>query len=82
MTKSNSYMDRAMRSADPRFARILGKLGYQRSDMVAKAAAAEAEDELTELRAQYQEVVGKRAYHGWDADTLREKIAEASEADD
>lgn len=82
MTKSNSYMDRAMRSADPRFARILGKLGYQRSDMVAKAAAAEAEDELTELRVQYQDVVGKRAYHGWDADMLREKIAEAMEADD
>lgn len=82
MTKSNSYMDRAMRSADPRFARILGKLGYQRSDMVAKAAAAEAEDELAELRAQYQEAVGKRAYHGWYADTLREKIAEATEADE
>lgn len=82
MTKSNSYMDRAMRSADPRFARILGKLGYQRSDMVAEAEAAQAEDELTELRAQYQEAVGKRAYHGWDAETLREKIAEATEADD
>ena len=82
MTKSNSYMDRAMRSADPRFARILGKLGYQRSDMVAKAAAAEAEAELAELRAQYQKAVGKRAYHAWDAETLREKIAEATEADD
>lgn len=81
MTKSNSYMDRAMRSADPRFARILGKLGYQRSDMVAKAAAAEADGELTELREQYQEATGKRAYHGWDADTLREKIAGATEAD-
>ena len=83
MTKSNSYMDRAMRSADPRFARILGKLGYQRSDMVAEAAEAEAEDELAELRAQYQKAVGKRAYHGWDASTLREKIAEAgAEGDD
>ena len=83
MTKSNSYMDRAMRSADPRFARILGELGYQRSDMVAEAADADKEeDELTELRSQYQEAVGKRAYHGWDAETLREKIAEATEADD
>lgn len=82
MTKSNSYMDRAMRSADPRFARILGKLGYQRSDMAAKADAEKEEDELTELRSQYQEAVGKRAYHGWDAETLREKIAEATEADD
>lgn len=84
MTKSNSYMDRAMRSADPRFARVLGKLGYQRSDLIAKAnaEAEKEEDELTELRAQYQEVVGKRAYHAWDAGTLREKIAEATEADD
>ena len=82
MTKSNSYMDRAMRSADPRFARILGQMGYQRSDMIAKAEAEKEEDELSELRSQYQEAVGKRAYHGWDAETLREKIAEASEADD
>lgn len=81
MTKS-TYMDRAMRSADPRFARILGKLGYQRSDMIAEAEAVEAEDELSELRAQYQEAFGKRAYHGWDAKMLREKIAEASEAED
>lgn len=78
MAKSNSYMDRAMRSADPRFARVLGKLGYQRSDLVARAE--KEEDELGELRAQYQDAVGKRAYQGWSADTLREKIAEATEA--
>lgn len=77
MTKSNSYMDRAMRSADPRFARILGKLGYQRSDMIAKAEAEKEEDELTELRAQYQDVVGKRAYHGWTAEEIRSRIAQA-----
>jgi len=33
--KSHSYMTRAMRARDPRFARILGKLGYDRRDMVA-----------------------------------------------
>ena len=82
MTKSSSYMDRAMRSADPRFARVLGKLGYQRSDMAAKTDAEKEDDELAELRSQYQEAVGKRAYHGWDASTLRDKIAEATEADD
>lgn len=81
MAKSNSYMDRAMRSADPRFARVLCKLGYQRSDMVAKVDAEAQDDALTDLRAQYQEATGKRAYHGWDVDTLREKIAEATEAD-
>lgn len=74
--KKSGYMDRAMRASDPRFARILGNLGYQRSDMAAEAD----EDALTRLRAEYQDVVGKRAYHGWDADVLREKIAEAQEA--
>ena len=34
-------------------------------------------DELRDLRAEYQKVVGKRPYNGWDADTLREKIAAA-----
>lgn len=31
-------------------------------------------DELTELRAEYTDKIGKRPYHGWDAATLREKI--------
>lgn len=74
--KKSGYMDRALRAADPRFARVLGKLGYGRRDMVAEAAADDA-DELAELRAEYQEVVGKRAYHGWDENALREKIADA-----
>lgn len=71
--KKSGYMDRAMRSADPRFARILGKLGYQRSDMVARAE--KDEDELADLRAQYQDAVGKRAYHGWTAEEIRSRIA-------
>ena len=74
------YMTRAMKSKDPRFARILSKLGYDRSDMVAQSEPAEpVQDDLTDLRAEYQEAVGKKAYHGWSADTLREKIAEAKE---
>jgi DNA-directed RNA polymerase specialized sigma24 family protein len=35
---------------------------------------AEESDELTKLRADYQEAFGKRAYHGWDAAELQEKI--------
>lgn len=42
-----------------------------------QARAVIVEDDLTALRAQYQEVVGKKPYHGWDAETLREKIAAA-----
>lgn len=35
---------------------------------------AEETDELTKLRSDYQEVFGKRPYHGWDAAELQEKI--------
>lgn len=78
--KKSTYMDRALESRDPRFARILGKLGYERRDMVAAEPVAD-DDEITALRAEYQDVVGKKAFHGWDADTLRDKIAEAKGGD-
>lgn len=80
-----------------RYADVLQKLGrgtYMTRDMRAHpviqpdASAAvpnvneEAPDELSALRAEYQEVVGKRAFHGWDAETLRQKIAEAEEGGD
>lgn len=72
--KHQSYYNRALRAQDRRFARVFEKMGYSTRDMV----SAESEvDDLTALRAEYQDVVGKRAYHGWDADELREKIAEA-----
>lgn len=63
---------------DVRYAEILQKLGrgtYMTRDMQAKTRR--DDKELSALRAEYQETVGKRPYHGWDADTLREKIAEA-----
>jgi hypothetical protein len=74
--KSLSYMDRALRAQDPRYARILGKVGYGRRDMQARQPL-DPEEELKALREEYQETVGKRAYHGWDAETLKAKIAEA-----
>ena len=47
---------------------------------VSKASKVEAEpDELATVRAEYQEKVGKRPFMGWDADTLRAKMAEAAE---
>ena len=36
-------------------------------------------DDLSDLRAEYQTVVGKKPFHGWDAETLKAKIAEAKE---
>lgn len=62
--------------------------GYMRRDMVAAQAPAappaapdkdDADEKLTELRAQYQKVVGKKAYHGWSAEELEAKIREQSE---
>jgi hypothetical protein len=32
-------------------------------------------DILAPLREEYQRVIGRKPFHGWDADTLREKIA-------
>jgi hypothetical protein len=87
---SNTYWDRALKSRDPRYARILSRLGYATRRMQAEAVtgevnapaqepstASEASDELSDLRAQYQEIVGKKPYHGWGADELRKRIDEA-----
>lgn len=65
-----------------RYADILQKLGrgtYMTRDM--QAQALRDDEELSRLRAEYQEAVGKRAFHGWDAETLRQKIAEARSDD-
>lgn len=73
------YMDRALKAKDPRFARILGKIGYERRDMVADDLAPDQDEDISVLRAEYQDKAGKKPFHGWDADTLREKIAAAGE---
>lgn len=87
--KRSTYMTRALKAHDPRFARVLGKLGYQRSDMIASdphdhdddgrrgGAKKQAGDDLAALRQTYEAKVGKRPFMGWDAQTLRAKIAEA-----
>lgn len=78
--KHQGYYTRALQANDPRYARVFGKLGYSRSDLSAEhpaAPPAPAPDDLTALREQYQTKVGKKPYHGWDADELRKRIAEA-----
>ena len=72
MKKNSSYMTRALQARDPRFADILGKLGHEAPE---KKREEIAEEELTAVRAEYKEKMGKQAYHGWDADTIREKMA-------
>ncbi|WP_289105832.1 hypothetical protein [uncultured Halomonas sp.] len=82
------YMTRAMQSRDPRFARILGKLGYERRDMVAKEPAdvePESEtppkDDLDELRAIYRDISGASPDKRWGLETLRAKISKARNDD-
>jgi len=61
-----------------RYADILRKLKrgtYMTRDM--QAQALRDDEELSRLRAEYQEAVGKRAFHGWDADEIRQRIEEA-----
>lgn len=44
------------------------------------AAVGSSDDTLQKLRAEYEAALGKRPYMGWNAETLREKIAEAKAA--
>jgi len=74
-----------MRARDPRFATVLGKLGYSHTAEPTKGSKAQKRQtvaavpasDLPELRKQYQEIVGKLPFNGWDAEMLRAKIAEA-----
>lgn len=68
------YLNRMMRARDPRIRRIAERLGYGTRMMT---ASVDPTATLKRLRADYQRVTGKRPYHGWDAATLRTKIAEA-----
>jgi hypothetical protein len=70
--KSESYMTRALRARDPRFARILGKMGYATTDVVADEPLAD----IHALRALYEDIFGKRPFNGWGADVLSAKITE------
>lgn len=88
MTNKNTYWTKALKSRDPRFAQVLSRLGYatrhMQADIAAPVVAAPASEptpevgeELADLRAQYQEIVGKKPYYGWDVDELRKRINEA-----
>lgn len=45
-------------------------------------AAPQVDDDLLKARAEYREAFGRMAFHGWDAATLREKIAAAKSSTD
>lgn len=87
--KRSGYMTRAIKARDPRFARVLDRLGYERTDLVASdpldhdgdgrkgEAKTPAPDDIASLREAYEAKIGKRPFMGWDAKTLKTKIAEA-----
>lgn len=77
--KNSGYMTRALRARDPRFAHILGKLGYERGDMTA-VEQIPGDDDIATVRAEYHDLIGKKPFHGWDVATLLEKIAAARAA--
>lgn len=62
--------------------RIVPDNTYQTRDMRAAPQRAVVEpDETQALREQYQQAFGKRPFMGWDADKLREKLAEGPETE-
>lgn len=71
--KHQSYFTRALKARDPRYARIFDKLGYSTTDLVASEAAPL---DIGQMRKLYEEVLGKKPFNGWDAETLSAKIAE------
>lgn len=75
--KHQAYFTRALQARNPRFAQIFEKLGYRTTDLV---AADDSAPDIQELRDLYEQLVGKRPYMRWDAETLTKKIAEKRSA--
>lgn len=75
-TKSMKYATRRLQAEDrftvksKRDARILVGIGNAR-------VAEPEKDDIADLRAEYAEKFDKKPFNGWNADTLREKIADA-----
>ncbi len=85
VTKDMTYATRRLTAGDELTnvsgpnARLLTALGRARlveEGETKKEVKAEVQaDAKAALREEYQRVFGKKAFNGWDADTLREKIA-------
>jgi len=80
--KAMRYGTRRLRAGDPfeassRDARVLAAIGKASYATRAMRAVPEPVEDIADVRAEYERVVGKRAYHGWDIPTLRQKMVEA-----
>lgn len=85
-TKALTYRTRRLVAGDlfearPRDARLLVAIGKARDAAVGaqpvRKPAPAANTAVAPLRAEYERVVGKKPFNGWDAATLQEKIAAA-----
>lgn len=84
-TKTRRYGARALRAGDPfearpAIGRVLVAIGHATlasGTYQTKVADTANGDGITDLRAEYTAKIGKKPFHGWDAETLRAKIAEA-----
>lgn len=67
--------------ASSRDARVLKAIGKAKdAESQPEVQKAMAEVDLADLRVRYAAIVGKRPFNGWDAETLKAKIAEARKA--
>jgi hypothetical protein len=79
-----TYATRRLRAGDAFSAsnangRVLAAIG--KAEIVSGPSEAGGSDaeQLSDLRTQYQQKFDKKAYHGWDVDTIKNKIAEAKD---
>lgn len=91
-TKNLRYATRQLKAGDgfvasKRDALILAALGraeYGTRVIEAvdapKKAEASGDDGMKALREEYQRVVGKKPFGGWDAETIKAKMAEATQS--
>lgn len=79
--KHQGYYDRALKASDPRYARVFNKMGYGTRDLKGdEAPSGDGDGDLGKVREEYHQVLGKRPYHAWTIEELREKIVAAREA--
>jgi hypothetical protein len=71
-------IDKEKYDANPDAYVVCDENGTPFDDLVKKVGSSHVEPdaELTALRAQYAEKFGKKPWHGWDADMLRQKLGE------
>jgi len=75
--KHQDYYTRALKAADPRYARIFERMGYSTTALQAgEGTVTPPGPDIAALRAEYEKVFGKKPFNGWNAQALSEKIAE------